>query len=110
MIDNTKARSDEIAAKADKLVNKIDFNYQKVHPTLLATLYAQLEIAADCSHSTAVRHIKATLGLTNPIGKLKIALPIQRFNYRATASEAEWIKPELKAYAKKLLEELRNDT
>ncbi len=107
MPNNTKVRSDRIAAEADKLVSKIDFNHQRLHPVLLTSLYAQLAVTADCSHNTAVRHIKAALGLTDPVGRLKIAFPVQRFNYRATDEEAKWITPELKAYTKKLLEELR---
>ncbi len=110
MPDNTKVRSDEIAAKADKLVSKIDFNHQRIHPTLLAALYDELMIIADCSHSTAVRHIRAALGLTDPVGRLKSAIPVQRFNYRATDEEAKIIKVELKEYVKEMLEELRDDT
>lgn len=107
MIDNTKVRSDEIAAKAAELATKVDFVHRRIHPTLLTTLYEQLMITADCSHSTAVRHIKAALGLTDPIGRLKIAFPVQRFNYRASDEEAKIIKVELKEYVKEMLEELR---
>ncbi len=109
MPDNTKARSNEIAAKAAELAAKIDFVHRRIYPTLLTTLYEQLMITADCSHSTAVRHTKAALGLTDPVGRLRIAFPVQRFNYRATDKEAEIIKPELKEYVKEMLEELRND-
>lgn len=108
MINNTKVRSNEIAAKATKLADRIGFGYRRIYPKELPALYEQLMIIADCSHSTAVRHIQAALGLTDPVGRLKIAYPLQRFNYRATDEEAKWIKPELQAYAKKLLKELRN--
>lgn len=109
MTDNTKARSEAIAAEADKLVDKVDFQHQRLHPILLTSLYAQLAVTAHCSHATAKRHIKASLGLTDPVGRLKIAFPIQRFNYRATDEEAKTIKPELKECVDKLLGELRND-
>ncbi len=107
MTDNTKARSKAIAAEAAKLIDKIDFNHQRVHPILLTSLYAQLAVTADCSRNTAVRHIRAALGLTDPIGKLKTPFPVQRFNYRATDEETKIIKPKLKECTKKLLEELR---
>jgi hypothetical protein len=106
---NTKARSEAIAAKAKELVSKTDFQHQRIHPILLTSLYAQLAISAQCSHSTAVRHIKASLGLTDPIGRLKIAFPVQRFNYRATDEEAKAIKAKLGEYVEKLLRELRGE-
>lgn len=107
MPDNTKARSDEIAAKATELAAKVDFLHCRIYPASLATLYEQLMITADCSHSTAVRHIQAALGLTEPVGRLKCPFPVQRFNYRATNFEAECIKAKLKEYADRLLFELR---
>jgi hypothetical protein len=109
MPDNTKVRSKKIAAEADKLTSKIDFNHQKLHPILLTSLYAQLAVTARCSHSTAVRHIKASLGLTSPVGRLKIAFPVQRFNYRATDEEAKAIEAKLGEYVEKLLRELRGE-
>lgn len=87
----------------------IGFSYRQTRSKELPALYKRLMIISDCSRSTAVRHIQATLGLTDPVGRLKTTFPAQRFNYRATNLEAEWIKPELKAYADKLLRELRND-
>lgn len=109
MPNNTKVRSNAIAAKATKLISKVDFNHQRLHPTLLAALYDELIIVADCRRPTAVRHIKAALGLTDPVGRLKSPIPVQRFNYRATDEEAKVIKVELKEYVKEMLEELRND-
>lgn len=109
MIDNTKVRSDEIATQAAELVSEVGFGYRRIHPKELPALYERLVVISDCSYSTAVRHIQAALGLTDPVGRLRIAFPVQRLNYRATDLEAELIKPELKAYADKLLEELRSD-
>ncbi len=109
MTNNTKARSDEIAAKADKLISKISFNYQQIHPLLLSALYAQLAVTAHCSRSTAVRHIKAALGLADPVGRPLNPFPVQRFNYRATDEEVKVIHPKVKEYIDKLLEELRDD-
>lgn len=107
MPNNTKVRSDKIAAEATKLINKIGFGYRRIYPKELPTLYERLVVISDCSRSTAVRHIQAALGLTDPVGRLRIALPVQRFNYRATDEEAKIIKPELKECADRLLFELR---
>ncbi len=76
---------------------------------LLRTLVRCLVQAENCRPQTARRHIRAALGLISPIGAraLRTPMPVQSVTFRATKSEEMTIRPEVRAFIKTKLAEVR---
>jgi hypothetical protein len=69
----------------------------------------QLLYDTHCSYTTALRHIKAALGLIKPIGERKARTnkPVRCITFRADDAEYEAVKGPARAAVNKLLAEYR---
>lgn len=76
---------------------------------LLKTLVQRLVQDESCRPRTARRHIRAALGLIDPIGARaqRSPLPVQSITFRATKAEKEVIRPAVRAYINGRLAEER---
>lgn len=76
---------------------------------LLKTLAQCLVQDESCRPQTARRHIRAALGLIDPIGARALRTPMQvrSITFRATKSEEMTIRPEVRAFIKTKLAEVR---
>lgn len=76
---------------------------------LLHTLCDVLTQETNCADRTARRHIRAALGLIDPIGAraMRTPLPVQSINFRATKAEKEAIGPAVRAKINALLAKSR---
>lgn len=76
---------------------------------LLNILVRSLVQETGCAPRTARRHIRAALGLIDPIGvrAMRVPLPVQTINFRATKAEEIAIRPEVRAFIKTKLAEVR---
>lgn len=100
MPNNRRSRMEEIAAAAAAIVEqaggaeKIASLPEKKRLPKITELRKRLEADTNCFRTVSLRHIKAAVGLTEPVGKgrwQKGAWPAAKVYVRATAEELQSI-------------------